>query len=52
MTEKQKKFLEAMNKLMPQLTELDQERLLAFGEGLAFMGGTREQERVAAQDSA
>lgn len=52
MSEKQKKILEAMNKLVPQLSELDQERLLAFGEGLAFMSGTRGQERVAAQDSA
>ncbi len=52
MTEKQKKFLEIMNKLMPQLTELDQERLLAFGEGLAFMNGTRGQECAATQGSA
>lgn len=39
MSEKQKKILEAMNKLVPQLSELDQERLLAFGEGLAFIVG-------------
>ena len=37
-------------KLVPQLSELDQERLLAFGEGLAFMSGARE--LPAAQDSA
>lgn len=44
MSEKQKKILEAMNKLVPQLSELDQERLLAFGEGLAFMSGARPPE--------
>ena len=37
MTEKQKKFLELVNKAMPKMTELEQEKLLAFGEGLAFM---------------
>lgn len=52
MTEKQKKFLRAINRLIPQLTELDQERLLAFGEGLAFVNGAREQEQATAQDSA
>lgn len=50
MSEKQKKILEAMNTLVPQLSELDQERLLAFGEGLAFMSGALELH--AAQDSA
>ena len=41
-TEQQKKFLEAINEAMPRMTELEQEKLLAFGEGLAFM--TRERE--------
>lgn len=50
MSEKQKKILEAMNKLVSQLSELDQERLLAFGEGLAFMN--RAHGPDAEQDSA
>jgi len=43
MTEKQKKFLEMLNQIMPHLTELDQEKLLAFGEGMAFMCGLTTQ---------
>lgn len=39
MTEKQKKFLELINRIMPYMTELEQEKILAFGEGLAFMRG-------------
>lgn len=40
MMETQMRFLETINKAMPMMTELEQEKLLAFGEGLAFM--TRE----------
>lgn len=42
MTEQQKRFLKAVNEAMPRMTELEQEKLLAFGEGLAFM--MRKQE--------
>lgn len=42
MTEKQQKFLETINEAMPRMTELEQEKLLAFGEGLAFMTQGRE----------
>lgn len=42
MTEKQKKFLELMNQMLPRMNELEQEKLLAFGEGMAFMCGARE----------
>lgn len=42
MTEQQKKFLETINKAMPRMTELEQEKLLSFGEGLAFMARERE----------
>lgn len=47
MTEKQKKFLDLVNQMMPHMTELEQEKMLAFGEGMAFMRGTvaRDQER-------
>lgn len=42
MTEQQKRFLKAVNEAMPRMTELEQEKLLAFGEGLAFMTQGRE----------
>lgn len=41
MTEKQKKFLELMNQTLPRMSELEQEKLLAFGEGMCFMCGAR-----------
>lgn len=50
MLDVQVKFLETMNRVMPVMTELEQEKLLAFGEGLAFMARERQAER--AQDSA
>lgn len=36
MSEKEKKILDTFGKIMPDLTELDKEKLLAFGEGMAF----------------
>lgn len=42
MSEKQKKFLETINRVMPVMSELEQEKLLAFGEGLAFMCGVND----------
>mgnify|MGYP001062760652 CR=1 FL=1 len=50
MSENQRKFLETINKLMPRLTELEQEKLLAFGEGLAFMNGMNERGQAAATE--
>ena len=50
MLEAQVRFLETMNKVMPVMTELEQEKLLAFGEGLAFM--TRDRQPGQAQESA
>ena len=36
MSEKESKILETFEKVLPSLTELERERLLAFGEGMAF----------------
>ena len=36
MTVSAKKILETFEKIVPNLSEMDQERLLSFGEGLAF----------------
>lgn len=46
MSEKQKKLLLLLEKLLPSMSELEQEKLLAFGEGMAFM------KRGEARDSA
>ncbi len=37
MSEKQKKLLILLERLLPSMSEMEQEKLLAFGEGMAFM---------------
>lgn len=37
MQDRQTKVLETFNALMPKMTELEQEKLLSFGEGLTFL---------------
>lgn len=44
MTEKQKKILETFNRLLPNLNTLEQEKLLSFGEGLAFAVSQQPQQ--------
>ena len=46
MQEVQVRFLETVNQAIPVMTELEQEKLLAFGEGLAFMARERQAERA------
>lgn len=48
MSEKQKQILETFGEVIPNLSEIDQEKLLAFGEGMAFKV-RQEQESAAAQ---
>lgn len=36
LTEKGKKILETFGKVIPDLSELEKEKLLAFGEGMAY----------------
>lgn len=44
MSEKEKKILETFEKVLPDLTEAEKEKLLSFGEGMAFMK-TKEKKR-------
>lgn len=44
MSEKGKKILEAFGKVIPDMSEMEKEKLLAFGEGLAFMVDQRRAE--------
>lgn len=37
MSEKEKKILDIFGALIPKMSDLDKERLLAFGEGMALM---------------
>ncbi len=36
MSEKEKKILETFARVIPDLSELEKEKLLSFGEGMAF----------------
>lgn len=43
MSEKEKKILKTFEKVLPDMTELEREKLLSFGEGIAFK--TAEQKK-------
>lgn len=45
MSEKQKEILETFEKVIPKLSEAEQDRLLAFGDGMAFMKGQQEEKK-------
>lgn len=36
MSDKEKQIMDVFSQIVPKLSELDKEKLLAFGEGLAF----------------
>lgn len=52
MSEKGEKILEAFGKAIPGMSELEKEKLLAFGEGIAFMVERRKSDGRVDQDSA
>ena len=37
MSEKEKQILETFEKVIPDLSEVEKEKLLSFGEGMAFI---------------
>lgn len=50
MSERDKQIMDTFGKVIPNLSENDKEKLLAFGEGMALMADRIRTER--AQDSA
>lgn len=48
MSEKEKKILETFGKVIPDMTELEREKLLSFGEGIAFK--TAEQKKKSSKE--
>ena len=44
MSEKEKKILETFGKVIPDLSEMEKEKLLSFGEGMAFMKDRKKKE--------
>lgn len=52
MSEKDKQIMETFGKVVPNLSEIDKEKLLAFGEGVALMvEKQREQAQANEQQS-
>lgn len=49
MSDKKKQVLDIFEKLLPSLSDMDVEKLLAFGEGMAFKA---DQQAQAVRDSA
>lgn len=43
MSEKEKQIIQTFEKVVPKLSDLEKEKLLAFGEGMAFK--TEQQEK-------
>ncbi len=41
MTNQETAILDLLGKVLPQMTPLELEKLLAFGEGMAFMRGVK-----------
>lgn len=46
MSEKEKQILETFEKVIPDLTEMEKEKLLSFGEGMAFMKDKQKEEKA------
>ena len=44
MSEKEKKILETFGKVITDLSEMEKEKLLSFGEGMAFMKDRQKKE--------
>ena len=45
MSDKGKKILETFKRIIPDLSDLDKEKLLAFGEGMAFKVNQQKNEQ-------
>lgn len=44
MSKDSKKILETFEKIIPEMTELEREKLLSFGEGIAFKTEQQKKE--------
>ena len=45
MSDKEKQIIDTFGKLIPTLSELDKEKLLAFGEGMAFKASQQQETK-------
>lgn len=45
MSEKEKKILKTFEEVLPEMSELEKEKLLSFGEGVAFKAAEQKKEK-------
>ncbi|MDO5785553.1 MAG: hypothetical protein Q4P20_10880 [Eubacteriales bacterium] len=50
MSDKGKQILDTFKKIVPELTESEKERLLAFGEGMAFKAEQQKKQEASRSD--
>ena len=47
MSEKEEKIMETFKKVLPDMSEIEKEKLLSFGEGMAFMKDRQKEKETA-----
>lgn len=52
MSDKEREILDVFKKLVPVLTDFEKEKLLAFGEGMAFKAAQQQKEDLPAERTA
>lgn len=45
MSEKEKKILKTFEEVLPEMSELEKEKLLSFGEGVAFKAAEQKKKK-------
>lgn len=50
MSEKEQKILETFGKVLPEMSEMEKEKLLSFGEGMAFLKGQQKKDNDAPKE--
>jgi hypothetical protein len=50
MSEREKQILETFGKVIPELSEMEKEKLLSFGEGMAFMKDNQKKKEGEKED--
>ena len=52
MSEKQERIMNMLSELLPKMNDTEREKLLSFGEGMAFMMRDRVDQQAAAKPGA
>lgn len=52
MSDKEREILDVFKKLVPALTDFEKEKLLAFGEGMAFKAAQQQKKDLPTEQTA